>query len=158
MTEPTSSPAPTEAPVEQPQSDSLSLTENLEAAKRLRSENKTQRERAKAAETELEATKAQLAAMRRTEVERLAGAELIDPADLWNAHADVAEFLTDDGTIDAGLVNEAAQAITAAKPHLAAEKKTSPPPSDRPVEGLRSGATPDTRPSPAPTWAEAIRR
>ena len=95
--------------------------------------------------------------MRRAEVERLAGSELIDPADLWTAHPEVDGFLTDDGTIDAAKVTEAAQAITTAKPHLAAEKKTQRPPSDRPIESLRSGAMPDTQ-TTQPTWADALRR
>jgi hypothetical protein len=125
--------------------------------RQLRRENKTLRERAKAAEAELETRSTQLAAMRRAEVERLAGSDLIDPSDLWSAHPDVDGFLTEDGTIDPTKVAEAAQAITTAKPHLAADKPVSRPPSDRPIESLRPGASSDTRPA-QPTWADALRR
>lgn len=141
----------------EPVADSLELPQNLDQARNLRSENKNLRQRMKAAEEGLQQASARLLAMQRAEVERLAASELIDPADLWTAHADVDGFLTDDGTIDPQRVTEAAQAITTVKPHLAAEKKIGPPPTNRPVEGLRPGASPATQVS-QPTWADAIRR
>ena len=128
--------------------DGLDLPQNLDQARKLRSENKMLRERLHAAETAAAEAGTYLGDMRRAEVERLAGSELIDPADLWTAHPEVDGFLTDDGTIDPAKVTEAAQAITTAKPHLSVDNKKPPrPPSDRPVEGLRPGASPgDTDP------------
>lgn len=137
--------------------DSLELPQNLDQARNLRSENKNLRLRMKAAEEALEQTSTRLTAMQRYEVERLAGADLIDPADVWTANPDVGGFLTDDGTVDTQRVADAAQAITTAKPHLAVEKKTPPPPSNRPIESLKRGASAHD-PSPQPTWADAIRR
>jgi hypothetical protein len=134
--------------------DGLDLPQNLDQARKLRSENKMLRERLHTAET----AATHLDNMRRAEVERLAGSELIDPADLWTAHPEVDGFLTDDGTIDPQRVSEAAQAITTAKPHLSVDNKKPPrPPSDRPIEGLRPGAMPDTQ-TAQPTWADALRR
>jgi hypothetical protein len=137
--------------------DSLDLPQNLDQAKNLRSENRALRQRMKAAEEGFEQASAQLTAMRRNEVERVAADHLVDPSDFWNAHTDVDGFLTEAGTVDPARVTEAAQEITAVKPHLAAPQKITAPPSDRPVEGLRSGARPDARTS-GPTWAEAIGR
>lgn len=156
MTEPIDAPPADEAPAESTD-DSLDLPQNLDQARNLRSENKNLRLRMKAAEEALEQTSTRLTAMQRYEVERIAGTDLIDPADVWTANPDVGGFLADDGTVDAQRVAEAAQSITSAKPHLAAEKKVAPPPSNRPVEGLRSGVRPDGQTS-QPTWAGAIRR
>ena len=115
---------PDTTPAAQFADDGLDLPQNLDQARKLRSENRMLRERLHAAETAATEAGTHLGNMRRAEVERLAGSELIDPADLWTAHPEVDGFLTDDGTIDAAKVTEAAQAITTAKPHLAAEKKT----------------------------------
>lgn len=161
MTEPTADTnPPASAPSgtsDGPSDDSLELPQNLDQARNLRSENRNLRQRMKAAEEGLEQAAARLQAMQRVEVERLAATDLIDPTDVWIAHSDVDGFLTEEGTIDPQRVAEAAQAITSAKPHLAAEKKVGRPPTDRPVEGLRPGARPDAHVS-QPTWADAIRR
>ena len=159
MTEPTAPADESTAPAQNyaPADDSLDLPHNLDQAKNLRSENSALRQRMKAAEESFEQANTHLTAMRRNEVERLAADHLVDPSDLWNAHDDVNGFLTDDGTIDVGKVAEAAQGIVSAKPHLAAEKKASPPPSARPIEGLRSGTRPDAV-TTTPTWSEAIGR
>lgn len=153
MTEPVSAPAPNDAPVE-PAADSLDLPQNLDQAKNLRSENRNLRQRAKAAEEGLEQAASRLAAMQRAEVERLASEHLFDPTDVWRAGTELASYLTEDGTIDPDKVTEAAQAITSDKPHLTAPRKA-PPPTDRPIEGLRVGASPNETPT-QPTWSGAI--
>lgn len=120
-----------------------------------RSENKGLRERLRATEGDLETASTMLTAMRRAEAQRVAAEFLVDGTDLWTEHPDVDDFLADDGTIDPAKVAQAAQAITSAKPHLAAPKKA-PPPTDRPVENLRPGASTGDKPPPT-TWAGALR-
>ena len=89
--------------------------------------------------------------MQHAEVERIAGTVLIDPADVWRAAPDDQQFYD----VTADKVIEAAKKLAAEKPHLA-KPPTAPPPSNRPIEGLRSGARPE-EPTPTPTWADAIR-
>ena len=101
MTEPSDTmpdaPTPAAMPQQAPADDSdgsLELPENLEAAKKLRSENKNLRERLKALEGEHEAATTRLTAMQHTEVERLAREHLRDPADLWNTNPTPPRSLT----------------------------------------------------------------
>jgi len=90
-------------------------------------------------------------------VERLASEHLIDPTDLWSGNTpDAAAFLDENGAIDPGKVTEAAQALTAAKPHLGAEKPVTTPPTQRPIESLRVAASYNDKPT-TPTWSDAIR-
>ena len=144
----------------QADTDSLDLPENLEQARKLRSENRSLLERLKAVEADYEAAASRLAAAQRREIERAAGEVLIDPSDVFR-HT---EPDTQQAFIDAEFhevvgdnVMEAAKRIAAQKPHLA-RPPSGPPPTDRPIESLRRGASPDTTAPPAPTWADAIRR
>ena len=71
---------------------------------------------------EVEAERDQLAArvehLQHAEVTRLAGEHLQDPTDLWRGDdADLAGFLTDDGTVDPDRVTAAAHQVLAAHPH-----------------------------------------
>ena len=135
--------------------DSLDLPQNLDQARKLRSENKNLRERLHIAETEREAAITRLAAADRREVERHAATVLIDPSDIWQ-QADTSAFFDDEfKDIVGDKVVEAAKAVIAAKPHLA-KPPTAPPPTDRPIEGLRGGAAPEAKPT-TPSWATAIR-
>lgn len=125
---------------------------------RVRKESANYRTRLRAAESDIEQAAAQLGAMRHAEIERFAAEHLRDPSDVWRAQADTAAFLDEEfGTVDPAKVAEVAQALTAEKPHYAADKRVPPPPSDRPVEGLRAGATPADYTGPTqPTWADVI--
>ena len=108
--------------------------------------------------TKLREAESQLGAMRRTEVERHAAEHLRDGTDIWQAQFDLAEFVNDDGTIATDKITETALALAAEKPHYSAPP-TGRPPSDRPVEGLRAGATPADYNGPTqPTWADVIPR
>ena len=51
--------------------------------------------------------------MQHAEVERLASEHLVDPSDLWRVHPTHDEFVTEDGTINADLVAEAAAYLRA---------------------------------------------
>jgi hypothetical protein len=64
-------------------------------------------------------------------------------------------FLDEFGAVDQAKVTEAAQQLVAERPHLARPPQA-PPPTDRPIEGLRRGASPDATPS-APSWQSFIR-
>jgi len=121
--------------------------------RKLRRESQKLRERLRAAEEDAERAITQLGALKHSEVERLAGEHLVDPGDVWRAGAD---FLDEYGAVDPSKVAEAAKGLTAEKPHLA-KPQSAPPPSDRPVEGLRAGATPAREPTPAASWQSVIR-
>lgn len=129
--------------------------EAIAEIRKVRNEAKKLRARLREAESAASAAAAALEAMRRTEVQRLAAEHLIDGTDIWTAQTTVEELLSEDGTIDAGKVAETAAAITAAKPHLAAPNTAARPPTDRPIESLRSGASPD-RPPQKPDWFSAL--
>ncbi|BDB45385.1 MULTISPECIES: hypothetical protein [Mycobacterium] len=135
--------------------DSLDLPQNLEAAKRLRSENRNLRERLRTLESDYEAAVTRYDAMQMNEVQRVAAEHLIDPADIWTTGKD---FYDEYGMPDPEKIATAATTLLTEKPHLGTNYKPTPaPPSDRPIEGLRPGATPsDYTPEPQPTWSEAI--
>lgn len=122
--------------------------------RKLRRESQRLRDRARTAEEGVERAAAQLGAMHHAEAERIAADLLIDPTDLWSAGTDFTDPET--GEFDPNLVAEAARGLIADKPHLA-RPQSGPPPSNRPVEGLRGGATPATDPAPKPSWSSAIR-
>lgn len=128
--------------------------------RKLRKESANYRTKLREAETEIGAAAAQLDAMRYREVERLAAEHLRDPADVWQAQRDMAAYLDDEyGTVDPDKVAEAAQSLVTEKPHYAADKQAAPPPTNRPIEGLRGGATPGDYSGPTqPTWADVIPR
>lgn len=64
-------------------------------------------------EGERDALAAQLDAMRRSEVERIAGAVVAEPSALWAAEVALDDLLGEDGTVDPGKVTEAAEAARA---------------------------------------------
>ena len=98
------------------------------------------------------------AEQQRAEVERIAGQVLIDPADVWRVNSDTSQAFIDAEfhKVSGDNVVEAAKALAASKPHLA-KPPAGPPPSDRPIEGLRPGATPSDAKPVQPTWASALR-
>jgi hypothetical protein len=109
-----------------------------------------------AAEEQYEATIAQLATLQRTEIERIGGEILVDGGDLYRHGADE-ETVYDEQfhQLMPDRVREAARAIAEARPHLA-KRDVGPPPTERPIESLRSGARAEEN-TPAPSWYTAIR-
>jgi hypothetical protein len=153
---------PTPAPPETADADDDTIDDAVldprtkEALRKLRNENRSLRTRLRSTETDYEAAATQLAAAQHAEVKRIAAEVLVDPSDLWRAGVDMTTFVDDEfKSIVADRVVETAKALAAEKPHLA-KPPTAPPPSNRPIESLRSGARPEEKP-PAPTWATAIR-
>ncbi|MCQ4365833.1 hypothetical protein KQR54_32990 [Mycobacterium gordonae] len=151
-------PGPTPAAeITEPADDSLDLPHNLEAARKLRGENRNLRERLRTLEGDFERAITRLDALQTAEVQRVAAEHLVDGTDIWTGPAALSDFLDEYGVPDAAKVADAAKAITENKPHLAKAAPVSRPPSDRPVESLRPGATPsDFKPDPQPTWGSAI--
>lgn len=161
-------PAPTEPRADLPEADQDQLADTsaisddtaepqtLEQAKKLRSEARNLRARLHATETDLESAVTRLAASDRREAERHAATILVDPTDIWTAQPDMKAFYDDQyQDIVADKVIAAAKELAAAKPHLA-RPVSAPPPTDRPIEGLRGGAAPEVKPK-TPTWSSAIR-
>ena len=92
----------------------------------------------------------------RIEAERIASEALIDPSDLWRERPNVQAFYDESfAMIVPDKVREATAAIVAARPHLA-KPRAERPPSDRPLEGLRSGARAPEETKPI-TWSTALR-
>jgi hypothetical protein len=141
------------------------LPQTIEQAKKLRSENRSLRARLKASEEarqadaeQIGAAAAVVSAMQLAEVKRLAGEHLIDPDDLLAHEPDMSKYFDDEFTsmVNADKVSEQAKALIAGKPHLGKPATPTPPPTDRPIEGLRGGASPQDKPT-APSWASALR-
>lgn len=124
------------------------------ALKKLRSENKSLRERLRESEGATAALSTVVDGMRAAELRRLVSDKLADPADLT---VDIASLLDDAGQLDSEKVDAAVDTLLSEKPHFAKQpERPTPPPSDRPIEGLKSGAAPDYRPT-TPSWHSAIR-
>lgn len=72
------------------------------------------RTRLRAAEAERDALTNQVVALRRAEVERVAKGAGLNPRAFWAGGADLAELVTEDGTVDVEKVKVAAQVASAA--------------------------------------------
>lgn len=140
--------------------DDVEVPQTLEAARKLRSENRSLRQRlhaAEAANAELEGAATRLSALEHAEVERIAAQDLIDGSDVWTAQPDLTAFYDEEfKQVVPDRVREATQALIASKPHLA-RPNTTPPPSKQPLEGLRPGATPNEPKPKAHSWSSALR-
>lgn len=165
MTEPTHQSATdpaadTSARADAPANGSLELPENLEAARKLRTENKRLRERLREMEGNYESAITRLGVLQHNEIERAAAEHLVDASDIWSAQSDPAAFLDDEySLVDPEKVAEAAKTLLADKPHLGTNyNPTPPPPTNRPIEGLRPGAAPLAEPQPTPTWGSVLGR
>ncbi|KDF01934.1 hypothetical protein Y900_024145 [Mycolicibacterium aromaticivorans JS19b1 = JCM 16368] len=123
--------------------------------RRARNEARNLRGRLRDTETERDALTAVVDGLRRSEVQRLAAAELADARDLLDRHA-VADFLDEAGHVDPAKVSAAARALIADRPHTAAPPVVTAPPTNRPLESLRPGASPEMQPQET-TWASALR-
>jgi len=130
---------------------------DMRAVRKLRNENKRLRHLLRETEENRASDLARIAGFEKREVEREASAVLVDPEDIWRTDEATQQQFVDSQfhEVIGDRVREAAEAIIASKPHLA-KPNTSAPPSDRPLEGLRSGAAPEGKPK-SPTWASAIR-
>jgi hypothetical protein len=108
-------------------------------------------------EEQLGAAAAREAASQRRDAERVAGEILHDPTDIWRVSAEVQQSFYDEqfGDITADNIVAAAKQLASEKPHLA-RPPSGPPPSQRPIETLRPGASQQDTPPPA-TWHTAIR-
>lgn len=127
-----------------------------EALQKARREAHSLRTRLREAEEEVGAAAAVVGAMQLAEVKRIAGEHLIDPDDLLTHQPDIQAYYDEEfKQIVPDRVREATQALIAARPHLG-KPNTSRPPSDRPIESLRGGASPQDKPA-APSWFTAIR-
>ncbi|GEE01119.1 hypothetical protein nbrc107696_15650 [Gordonia spumicola] len=131
--------------------------------RRLKRENQALRARAKTAEQQAADLAARYDAAQRADVIRLAGEHLDDAEDLFRFHDPEAGALmdalrADDGTIDADLVAEHAARIVEARPKLGVDYQPEPtrPPTDRPVESLRPGASPADAPATGASWQQVI--
>lgn len=126
---------------------------DLEAARKLRSENRNLRSRLKAAEEGQEANLAFRAMHERNVIEAAArNAGFIDPDDFIALHPDGSDLVDELDQVVEDKVAAAARAILEQKPYLG---RSTRPPSDRPIESLRSTYEQDRKPTP--TWAQALR-
>lgn len=109
-------------------------------------------------EDQIRTLSAQIETYRRAEVERFAASVLADPKDLWLGTASANDFVGDDGTVDEARVLEHVTALAAERPHWAIEnQRPTAPPSQRPIESLRPGATSRPVEPEAPTWSSVLR-
>ncbi|GED99697.1 hypothetical protein nbrc107696_01440 [Gordonia spumicola] len=138
-------------------------TASIADVRRLKRENQTLRARAKAAEQQAADLAARYDAAQRADVIRLAGEHLDDAEDLFRFHDPEAGALmdalrADDGSIDADLVAEHASRIVEARPKLGVDYQPEPtrPPTDRPVESLRPGASPLEEAPRGRSWTDVI--
>lgn len=115
---------------------------NGEAAKYRVRLRETEAQLAEAA-TNAEALTGKMADLSKAFIEKLAGSDLVDPADLWRYGADPASMLTEDGLPDPEKVQEAVKAITVERPHLSRPRTPRPDPS----QGAR-GIAPTTSKDP----------
>lgn len=159
---PTPAAMPPTVPAEPDSDDTRALDESgwhpeaISEIRKLRREAQHLRERSRTAEGDKERLITQIGALHHREVERIAAEHLVDPSDVWRAGT--TDFTDPEtGELNPALVVEAAQSLAADKPHLA-RPSSSPPPSDRPVERLRAGATPADYESPKPSWQSVIPR
>lgn len=136
---------------------------DMAAVRRMRAENQRLRHRLREAEANRQSVEdsragdlARLAALEKAEIERAASAVLVDAEDLWRYVDEATQQTFNDefGAIVADNVVEAAKKLAADRPHLA-KPVVAPPPSAQPIEGLRPGASPESKPKPT-SWAAAI--
>lgn len=111
------------------------------------------RRRLRDTEAQLQAATSRLGVLQRGEIERLAAADLVRPADLWLTGTEVASLLDEAGNVDAAKVTEAAQAAVADRPHWRAPAPHAM--SGKPKERLRGGGDP-TEDHRGPSWSDMV--
>lgn len=130
-----------------PETDDGDEERKREHLQKLRSENKALRDRLKAADPILKAAQ-EAEEAKKGEIQK--AIERAEKAELRAAEADRLKLaikhqvpLEDIGLIGSGSVEDMERNAARLGELYAASAKTAPPPSDRPVEGLRPGASPE---------------
>ena len=123
---------------------------------KLKRECQQQRARARDAEEQLGAVSARVDVQTREQVAQAAAqAGLIDGNDLFLAHPDPNEFLDEQfRDVVEGKVRDATEKLLESKPYLG--RTTGRPPTDRPLESLRPGASPEPKAPKTPSWSQAL--
>ncbi len=154
--EPAVEPAGEEPTAEDDVSDDELDPRTRAAMQKLRRENQNLRTRLHESEEMVAGAAARATVHHKAVIEAAAAAAgFIDPTDFTLAHPDPSPFLDEQfETIVGDRVAEAAEALLEAKPHL--RRPVGAPPSQRPVEGLRPGASPEPRKAEV-TWSSALR-
>ena len=169
MTEPTPTPEGEEVSAPEPEAtaDESMLDDRAKAAlQKARREARSLRERLHATEEQVGQLQSQVgeqaaivSAMQLAEIKRLAGDLLHDPDDLIAHQPDMSNYFDEEftGIVSADRVVEQAKELIRQRPHLGKPPQVAPPPpTDRPIEGLKPGATPDTKPSAPVGWSAVI--
>jgi hypothetical protein len=137
-----------------PTTDDTSTPDPLAAA---RAEAATYRRKLRDAEAQLEALRARVDGIARSEVEALAADTLRSPADLWLTGTELADLLADDGNPDPDKVRTAVEAVLSERPHWAKATDTpKAPPTRKPVPDLRGGTDPTRPVDDGPSWSQVI--
>jgi hypothetical protein len=131
----------------------------MESLRKMRHEAaglRAQLKEARATIESLEGATARADALEHAEIERVAAEHLIDGADIWRVDTDTRQSFFDDEfhAITRDRIVEAAKKLASEKPHLG-RLPSGPPPSDRPIESLRLGASPEEKSVPI-TWSSAL--
>lgn len=134
---------PPESSTEEPTS-----TEELAPDAKARREAAKYRRRLRDTEAERDTLAEQLAAMRRSEVERHAAEQLADPGDLWRSGVEVEQLIADDGGLDSEKIEAAVAELVSERPHY----RKPPPAAD-----FDGGARESVEPS-GPDFADSLRK
>ena len=87
--------------------------------RRLREESGRRRHQLREVESERDRLRDRVEAADRSEVERMVGDRLVDPADFWSNGTHLAALKNDDGEIDREKVDDAVESSDPGKPHYA---------------------------------------
>lgn len=145
------------ATADEPEIDDDELDPRARAAmQKLRRECRSLRTRLHETEEEVGAQAAREMVRHRATIEAAAkAAGLVDGSDFTLHHPDPAPFLDEEFKDVVGdRVTEAAAALLEQKPYLG---RAAAPPTDRPIESLRPGASPEPAKKIEATWASALR-
>jgi len=100
--------------------DPVDLTDDVQA---LRHEAATRRRALRTVEKERDQLRSRVDASDRAEAERVAGARMADPSDLWSMDGvDLANFRDDDGVLVPELVAQSVAEVLVKKPHWRLDK------------------------------------
>jgi hypothetical protein len=155
--QPTAEPEPDEStPVGEGDDDDQLDPRALAALQKLRRENQSLRSRLHEREEEIGRQAARETVHHLAAIEAAAkAAGFIDPSDFTLAHPDPTPFLDEQfQSVVGDRVAEAAAELLAKKPHLG--RSVGGPPTDRPLENLRPGASPEPK-KVETSWSSALR-
>jgi hypothetical protein len=107
------------SPVEPQTDEGQGIIPDDAAKDKIGNEAAKYRVRAREAEAERDTLAARLSVLQRAEIERLASAGLSHPSDLFSLSGNqLADYLTDDGTVDSAKVSADLEAILSERPGL----------------------------------------